>query len=415
MTDSNNGILIKSHDKLRDDGVVEFLISSVGYVKRNFEVKKAEYLLLIDEDIRFESKEKIVYNGAESGTIYKIAGYAPMPEQLQRLNEISSKEKYDIYRFDNVFVDNNMQLVRTKTSKHVLPMGVGNINDDHPKERRWCTRKAGRRLKLPTVIKNRVSDRGDLEIEVGFLLGAARDRSINPCTWRTENLPKLRLYEYVKGNVNKEVELVFLGEISERQRATLSAMGYDPNDVITTENKSMDINSLFVPEYPMRIRDGQFSVLDSDLRWVRNKMISNMSLDNPHTARKIYVSRETANRRKITNEDEIVSLLDQYGFEKIEPANLSLEDEISIFNTADVILGLHGANMAGIVFAENARVLELFPKGGVCEHYFAIANQLDLSYDCFICETSKEQSRGRHKDITVNKDKLVDFINYNNG
>ena len=105
-----------------------------------------------------------------------------------------------------------------------------------------------------------------------------------------------------------------------------------------------------------------------------------MSLDPPHssvfdimdsmsgipsTAKRIYISRRTWTReksdnigtdytaqRKCMNEDDVVELLQTYGFEEIFCEDLSMAGKIGLFRNAEFVVGPIGGGLANILFCK---------------------------------------------------------------
>lgn len=77
--------------------------------------------------------------------------------------------------------------------------------------------------------------------------------------------------------------------------------------------------------------------------------------------RRLYVSRNDGVSRRIANEDEVLSLLQKYGFTRIFPGQMSVQQQADIFASATHIVGPHGANMTSVIFAApGTHVMEIF-------------------------------------------------------
>lgn len=76
--------------------------------------------------------------------------------------------------------------------------------------------------------------------------------------------------------------------------------------------------------------------------------------------RRLYVTRRTSRWRRVLNEDDVVALLAQWGFEVVDPAALSIARQVEIAAGAEVIMGPFGAGMNLLLFApRDAMVIEL--------------------------------------------------------
>ena len=83
---------------------------------------------------------------------------------------------------------------------------------------------------------------------------------------------------------------------------------------------------------------------------------------NVEISKKIYVTREDSNYRKIINEGDIVTLLREKGYRVINPQLYELEEQIEIFSNADKIIAPHGSNLANIIFCKpGTEIFEITP------------------------------------------------------
>ncbi|KAK9105833.1 hypothetical protein Scep_022677 [Stephania cephalantha] len=91
--------------------------------------------------------------------------------------------------------------------------------------------------------------------------------------------------------------------------------------------------------------------------------------------------------RSFTNEGEIVKLAKSLGYKVMtaEPALMNMTSFARVVNSCDVMMGVHGAGLANIVFLPSHAVLiQVVPLGGLkwlCSHYFGEpALEMDLKY-----------------------------------
>jgi glycosyl transferase family 61 len=76
--------------------------------------------------------------------------------------------------------------------------------------------------------------------------------------------------------------------------------------------------------------------------------------------RRVFVSRASAAHRRLLNESECIEALRAFDVEPVATEKLSLEDEIALFQEAELIVGAHGAGMINCVFSPpGAAVVEL--------------------------------------------------------
>jgi capsular polysaccharide biosynthesis protein len=78
--------------------------------------------------------------------------------------------------------------------------------------------------------------------------------------------------------------------------------------------------------------------------------------------RRIYITRRKAIKRKVVNEEAVVSYLRQYGFEEVALEELHFCEQINLFRSAEVVVSMHGAGLANIIFMEPASIVIEIPE-----------------------------------------------------
>ena len=70
---------------------------------------------------------------------------------------------------------------------------------------------------------------------------------------------------------------------------------------------------------------------------------------------------EGGSGRKLSNEDEVTEFLVKQGFQIYATDSLSQSEQASLFNSASVIVSVHGAALSNIIFCKNGTwVIEIF-------------------------------------------------------
>jgi capsular polysaccharide biosynthesis protein len=114
--------------------------------------------------------------------------------------------------------------------------------------------------------------------------------------------------------------------------------------------------------------------------------------------RRLYISRNDGNTRRISNEDEILPVLRSFGFEMIRPGSMSFREQVEAFRDASHIFGPHGANLANMIFAPaGLNLLECFHPLFTPFNYMRIVPALSMSYAAMIA-TDAESDDPRFND-----------------
>jgi Glycosyltransferase 61 len=113
--------------------------------------------------------------------------------------------------------------------------------------------------------------------------------------------------------------------------------------------------------------------------------------ERTHPLQRLYITRKKASVRKISNEAEVESILERFGFRTICLEDYSFEDHIKIFSQSKVIISVHGAGLSNMIFMpENSCVLELQRRMPEATAYSALANCLNFNYYYIFCEPATE-------------------------
>jgi capsular polysaccharide biosynthesis protein len=71
----------------------------------------------------------------------------------------------------------------------------------------------------------------------------------------------------------------------------------------------------------------------------------------------LYISRIDTKNRAIANEAEVADFMRSRGFTVIVPGQLTMNEQISVFHDAEIIVGGHGAGLSNVVFSQPRRML----------------------------------------------------------
>lgn len=96
-------------------------------------------------------------------------------------------------------------------------------------------------------------------------------------------------------------------------------------------------------------------------------------------SRKIYVSRSNAWRRKVLNDDELITMLLANGFEVFTGEGMNLKQQIDLFSQCETLVSIHGAGLANCLFMHPGNVLEIKKKEPIYA-YWHLAGSLGHKY-----------------------------------
>jgi capsular polysaccharide biosynthesis protein len=218
--------------------------------------------------------------------------------------------------------------------------------------------------------------------------------------WLTDVLTRL----FVVRDRAREMLLVLPGkyEASEHVQSSLRAFGVTNVDFIGT-NEVVECHRLLMPSHTAP--SGHFN--QEAIRGVREMLLSAYGDAGDHQE-KIYISRAKAGRRRIINEDDVTSVLRDFGFETIRGEELSFEQQVQIFSRARYIVSNHGAGLTNMLFMkERGSVLELRHQTDCINNcYFTLSSALALNYFYQTCAPHDPSADPHDANLVVDADQL---------
>jgi hypothetical protein len=194
--------------------------------------------------------------------------------------------------------------------------------------------------------------------------------------WLFDILPRIFLLE--KSGLMDEIEIFVFPELKyDFQRESLFKIGFPLDKILEIKpNEYLEAKEMIVPSLP--------SKLGTVNKWSLDFLSSRLG---EHSSKKdsnrIYISRKNANQRKLLNEDEIINFLKSEGYLIVLAENLSLDQQITLFANADVVISPHGSGLSNITFCPpGTKVIELFYGNFIVSCFWLIAQQLELEYYC---------------------------------
>ena len=128
--------------------------------------------------------------------------------------------------------------------------------------------------------------------------------------------------------------------------------------------------------------------------------------------RRIYVSRAKASYRKVTNEAELVTLLDKYGFKTVNFEDHSIEERISFMKNVDVLMGIHGAGLTNMLFMDKGKlVIHLIHEGQHEDTFYNLATA--MRHDSVFMQGKAENKDDRgvcYDNFEVDLEKLEGYL-----
>lgn len=186
--------------------------------------------------------------------------------------------------------------------------------------------------------------------------------------WIYDVLPRLHLLEKSQSTFNRlyvEVSTPF-------QRESLALLGITPDRIINAK----EFDAVYTPKLVIP------SIAEIPREWgcrfLRERFLPLLS---PRQLFRLYVSRNDAARRRILNEEEMVPILQKYGYQKIELSSLTFKEQMELFASAEKVVGPHGAGFSHLAFCQpGTPFLEIFSPAYVNICYWHLSGRVGLPY-----------------------------------
>jgi hypothetical protein len=167
--------------------------------------------------------------------------------------------------------------------------------------------------------------------------------------------------------------------------------------------------NLIVPSFVLTRR---LSVPKYAIDFLRNEFLAKRNVEKIPGYEKIYISRGKAVHRKITNEEEVMELLEKKGFKLIYAEDEPFERKIKLFQSADLVVAPHGAGLTNLLFCKpGTKVIEIFNPGWVIPCFHLISHYIGLNYQYLL---GKDNGYRMYNVDNISADILVDVDQLSN-
>ena len=193
--------------------------------------------------------------------------------------------------------------------------------------------------------------------------------------WLIETLPRLSIVE--KYEQLRTVPLLLPKPLKAFQRESLELAGVASERIRGFSGGCLQVDTLFFPQF----LSPTGSPSPHAVSWLRQRFLQSDVTSITHSKRLLYLTRRDATRRRVLNEDQIISHLQTRGFEVVCPGQLSFAQQIALFRNADIVVAAHGAGVTNMLFAPpTATLIELFGDNYVNGCFWAMANTIGQRY-----------------------------------
>ena len=169
-----------------------------------------------------------------------------------------------------------------------------------------------------------------------------------------EEIPRVRIAELAGFPLESFDHFLMYSPIHASQRILCDRLGIESGKIVALENSPhVECEEFYFTTGPWHY--GSVYTL-----MAREFLLRHCNRADIGNKRRLYVSRERCSHGKISNENQLLPILFDAGFEKIIPDALSFDEQVALFQGAECIVGVHGAGLTNVIFSTpNCRLIEI--------------------------------------------------------
>jgi len=312
--------------------------------------------------------------------------YSAITSELDKYNnKAKSNQRYFLYSSDNcrIYTDLNENVAVIKDGKILNGHSYQQVNGKLESLKQNSILKLG----TPYFKKN---IKGTI---VNLLQGSSGENyfhfmfDILPKLWMVESKIKFEDIDYFL--LNKKIDW---------QIKILEIIGINSNKILSAEQyRHIEASRIISVTHPWYLEGYIQEQVANIPSWIIYELRTNFLNKNISKKNlKIYLDRSDSKFKhcKVLNNSELVNFLEKRKFQIVKPEKLSLNEQINIFNNAQIIVGGHGASFTNIVFCEkNTNIIEFIPSSHPNKKCERISKVLDLNYFRFVTKDTGDDKR----------------------
>ncbi|UNU24521.1 tetratricopeptide repeat protein [Microcoleus vaginatus] len=232
--------------------------------------------------------------------------------------------------------------------------------------------------------------------------------------WMVDVLPRIELLRH-SGRDLAEIDWFLVNSCQHQfQRESLRILGIPEEKVLESDRlPHIQATELIVPSFAGYLGWPSGWAMD----FLRREFLKGI-IPSSRYPKRIYISRSKARYRRVLNEEDVVEVLEQFGFVSILPESMSLAEQIAHFYHAEVIVAAHGSGLTNTIFSrQGTKVIELVSPHYISHYYWGSSQYLQLEHyflagEAFECYPIRQlmYQNSLTEDILVNLSSLKRMV-----
>ena len=190
----------------------------------------------------------------------------------------------------------------------------------------------------------------------------------------SDSISRLQLIQ----NLRHPPDYIYIQSNQPYQSQLLSLLGYKPEQIIdSSRHPFIQADELIVPSFT-----SNFALLTpNSISFLRSKLGKKKPDTSSSPGKVVYISRRDSPRRKVLNEDILLERLSSFQVQAVALSELSVEQQIELFEDAEVVILLTGAGLANLSFAPpNLFLILLTPPNWFGESALEVIKPFSLDF-----------------------------------
>ena len=159
------------------------------------------------------------------------------------------------------------------------------------------------------------------------------------------------------------IPVVVADDLSGTRLECLTRLGYGEDQIVRVPAGQIAwFENLWVPSLPYFVSPKADALVWTPevIHFLRSALGASSKRRDDKPPRRLFITRRHTKWRRLNNEDEVFAAVQPLGFERIDPGELSLDEQINLASEMEIIMGPMGAGMNLHYFApKETKVIEM--------------------------------------------------------
>ncbi|MDY7023884.1 MAG: glycosyltransferase family 61 protein, partial [Cyanobacteriota bacterium] len=216
--------------------------------------------------------------------------------------------------------------------------------------------------------------------------------------WMFDVIARLHLVQRISQSQNIKIDkFVFSHCPNQSQINCLEILGIAAEQILESfEYPYLKAKQVIVPNIVQ-----EFGISEWKCHYLKQAFLNQTIPPKIPGYRRIYIDRNQANYRKVLNNQQVVQLLERYGFQRLHLETLSIVEQAYYLNAAEVVVAPHGAGLTNLVFCDaRTKVIEIFSPGYITPLYWFLSTICQLEHYYLIGERLPEDDDPKINPVT---------------